>query len=196
MNNHQDVVIGNDHRENQKAGMIRLIKHARRFISALCLTALVIPIGVTVAEEPRTGAWSGGAAVGFLGNTPDGTAFATNLHADYFMNNQFSVGPLGQLALTGDLFQIGFSGQGKYWWDVGGIDPRLKANLQAGLGFVHANYLTSDTSFLIPLGVGLDYALNQNVSLISTFLLNLTDLDTGNGNDTNVMPGLTFGVRY
>jgi len=142
------------------------------------------------------GAWSGGAAVGFLGNTPDGTAFATNLHADYFMNNQFSVGPLGQLALTGDLFQIGFSGQVKYWWEVAGIDPRLKANLQAGLGFVHANYLTSDTSFLIPLGVGLDYALNQKVSLISTFLLNLTDLDTGNGNDTNVMPGLTFGVRY
>jgi hypothetical protein len=193
MNNHQDVVIGNDHHENQRAGMIR---HAWRSISALCLTALIIPIGVTVAEEPRTGAWSGGAAVGFLGNTPDGTAFATNLHADYFMNNQFSVGPLGQLALTGDLFQIGFSGQGKYWWDVGGIDPRLKANLQAGLGFVHANYLTSDTSFLIPLGVGLDYALNQNVSLISTFLLNLTDLDTGNGNDTNVMPGLTFGVRH
>ena len=61
---------------------------------------------------------------------------------------------------------------------------------------MHANYLTSDTSFLIPLGVGLDYVLTQQVSLTSTFLLNFTDLDTGSGNDTHVMPGLTFGIRY
>lgn len=190
MNNHQ-----NDHHESQ-AGMIRLTQQAWRSISALCLTtALIIPIGVS-AEEPRMGAWSGGAAVGFLGNTPDGTAFATNLHADYFINNQLSVGPLGQLAITGDLFQVGFSGQGKLWIPMAHVDQRLKANLQAGIGLLHANYLTSDTSFLIPLGVGLDYALNEKISLISTFLLNLTDIDTGNGNDTNVMPGLTFGARY
>ncbi len=196
MNNHQDIVSRNDHHENQRAGMIRLTKHAWRSISALCLTALIIPIGVSVAEEPRTGAWSGGAAVGFLGNTPDGTAFATNLHADYFINNQLSVGPLGQLAITGDLFQIGFSGQGKLWIPMAHVDQRLKANLQAGIGLLHANFLTSDTSFLIPLGVGLDYALNEKISLTSTFLLNFTDIDTGNGNDANVMPGLTFGARY
>ena len=115
MSNHLGIVSRNDHHENQRAGIIRLTKHAWRFISALCLTALIIPIGVSIAEEPRMGAWSGGAAVGFLGNTPDGTAFATNLHADYFLNNQLSVGPLGQFAITGDLFQVGLSGQGKYW---------------------------------------------------------------------------------
>jgi hypothetical protein len=69
-------------------------------------------------------------------------------------------------------------------------------NLQAGLGFLHADLHTSDTSFLIPIGVGLDFALNQQVSLISTFLLNFTDVDTGRGTDTNVMPGLTFGIRF
>ena len=152
MNNHQDVVSRTDHHGNQRAGLIRLTKHAWRSISALCLTALIIPIGVSVAEEPRTGAWSGGAAVGFLGNTPDGTAFATNLLADYFINNQLSVGPLGQLAITGDLFQVGFSGQGKLWIPMATVDQRLKANLQAGIGLLHANFLTSDTSFLIPLG--------------------------------------------
>jgi hypothetical protein len=30
----------------------------------------------------------------------------------------------------------------------------------------------------------------------ATFLLNFTDLDTGGGTGTNVMPGLTFGVRF
>ena len=29
--------------------------------------------------------WSGGAAIGFLSNTLDGTAFAFNLHADRFL---------------------------------------------------------------------------------------------------------------
>ena len=178
--------------------MIQSMKCAGRFMCAVCLMGLVsvIPIGVLSAEEPQVGAWSAGAAIGFLGNTPDGTAFATNIHADYFTNKQFSVGPLAQLAITGDLFQIGFSGQGKYWFNLAGLDTRLRANLQGGVGFVHANYLTSDTSFLIPLGVGLDYVLTQQVSLTSTFLLNLTDLDTGSGNDTHVMPGVTFGIRY
>ncbi len=92
--------------------------------------------------------------------------------------------------------QIGFSGQGKYWLDLANVDTRLRANLQGGIGFVHANFLTSDTSFLIPLAVGLDYALTEQIGVTSSFLLNLTDLDTGNGNNTNVMPGLTFGIRY
>ncbi|TKS63666.1 MAG: dipeptide epimerase [Nitrospira sp.] len=41
--------------------------------------------------------------------------------------------------------------------------------------------------------MGLDFALNQLVSLTSTFLLNFTDIDTGRRTGTNVMPELTFG---
>lgn len=76
------------------------------FLSAVCLMGLMSGTYVEVsgAAEPQAGAWSGGAAIGFLGNTPDGTAFATNVHADYFLNRQISVGPLTQLAVTGDLF--------------------------------------------------------------------------------------------
>ena len=178
--------------------MIHTMKYVRGFVRAICLMGLVsvIYVGISEAAEPQAGAWSGGAAIGFLGNTPDGTAFATNFHADYFLNRQISVGPLAQLAVTGDLFQFGLSGQGKYWLDLPGLDKRLKMNLQGGLGFLHADLHTSDTSFLIPVGVGLDYALNQQVSLTSTFLLNFTDVDTGRGTGTNVMPGLTFGVRF
>jgi glucose uptake protein GlcU len=64
--------------------------------------------------ELATPTWSGGAAVGFLSNTPDGTAFAFNLHADRFLQRNVSLGPLVQLGFTGDLTQVGFSGQGKY----------------------------------------------------------------------------------
>lgn len=178
--------------------MIHITKCVREFVCVACLIGLVnvTLVGVSGAAEPRAGAWSGGAAIGFLGNTPDGTAFATNVHADYFLNHQISVGPLAQLAVTGDLFQFGLSGQGKYWFDLPGLDKRLKMNLQGGLGFLHADLYRSDTSFLIPIGVGLDFALNQQVSLTSTFLLNFTDVDTGRGTDANVMPGLTFGARF
>lgn len=152
--------------------------------------------GMARAAEPQAHAWSGGAAIGFLGNTPDGTAFATNLHADYFLNRQISIGPLAQFAVTGDLFQLGVSGQVKYWLDLPGLDNRWKVNIQGGLGFLYADLHSSDASWLIPIGIGVDYALTQQLSLVSTFLLNFADVDTGRGTGASVMPGLTFGIRF
>lgn len=148
------------------------------------------------AVESGTGAWSGSGALGFLGNTSDGTAFALDFNADGFLTRNVSLGPLLQLAFTGDMTQVGFSGQAKYWIAIPDTGNRAKLVLQAGLGFVHADFLRSDTSWLIPLGVGLDYAVHRSLSLTTTFLLNFTDLDTGPGTHTNVMPGLTFGVRF
>jgi len=167
------------------------------------LYPLVVVLGVGLlgpytahAGDPRTGTWSGGGAIGFLTNTPDGAAFALNVNADYFLNRDVSVGPLFQLALTGDLSQLGFSGQGKFWIELPGTENRARLTLQGGLGFVHADLVDSDTSWLIPLGIGLDYKLSQKVSFMATFLLNFTELDTGRGTDAHVMPGLTFGFRF
>lgn len=143
-----------------------------------------------------TPTWSGGAAIGFLSNTPDETAFALNLHVDRFVHRNVSFGPLLQLGFTGDLTQVGFSGQGKYWIDLPYSDNRAKLVLQTGIGFVHAEFRRDDTSWLLPFGMGIDYALTKTVRLTGTFLLNFTDLDTGPGTHTNVMPGLTFGVRF
>ena len=134
--------------------------------------------------------------MGFLSNTPDDTAFALNLHFDHHLNREVSVGPLLQLGFTGDMTLTGLSGQAKYWLNVPGTEDRGKLVLQAGLGFVHADFLRSDTSWLLPLGVGFEYALDQRLAVTATFLINFTDLDTGRGTDTNVMPGLTFGVRF
>ena len=81
-----------------------------------------------------TPTWSGGAAVGFLSNTPDGTALALNLPADRFLHQNVSLGPLLKLGFTGDPTQIGFSGQGKYWIAIPETDNRAKVVLQAGSG--------------------------------------------------------------
>jgi hypothetical protein len=152
--------------------------------------------GLVGAAETREGTWTAGGAIGFLGNTPDETAFAFNLNADRFVDQNFSLGPLLQLGFTGDMTQTGVSGQAKYWIDLPKTDSRAKLVLQAGVGFVHSDFRQSDTSWLMPFGAGLDYAVTPKVSLTSTFLLNFTDLNTGGRTGTSVMPGLTFGVRF
>jgi hypothetical protein len=67
------------------------------------------------AAELQAGQWKGGGGLGFLGSTPDGSAFAMNGNMDYFVNEQVSIGPLLQLGVTDDMTQVGLSGQGKYW---------------------------------------------------------------------------------
>ncbi len=143
----------------------------------------------------RTGTWHGGGGVGFLANTPDGTAFAVNLNADRFLNEHVSIGPLAQLAFTGDLAQYGLSAQAKYWMDLG-TDGRTSVVWQGGVGAVRANFQRDDTSWLIPLGVGIEHAVNSGLSVYATFLLNFTDLNTGRGTRADVMPGVTFGVQF
>ena len=173
-------------------------REARFFMYPLVVVFAIGLLGPYTAHaaDLKTGTVSAGGAIGFLANTPDGTAFALNLNADYFVHPNVSVGPLFQLAATGDLSQIGFSGQGKFWIDLPGTEHKARLTLQGGIGFVHSDLFESDTSWLIPIGIGLDYTLNQQLSFMATFLLNFTDLDTGGGTGAHVMPGLTFGVRF
>ena len=158
------------------------------------LTTIIIN-GAHAADPAIQRGWSVGGAIGFLANSPDDTAFALNLNGDIVADERVSFGPLLQLGFTGDMTLVGFSGQGKYAIPIEGND-RFKILLQGGIGFVHADPGPADTSFLIPLGVGLDYQLNSQLAVKTDFLLNFTDLDHRGHNDTNVMPSLTFGIRF
>ncbi|NIR32086.1 MAG: porin family protein [Gammaproteobacteria bacterium] len=166
--------------------------HVRRVI----LAALVLAAAPMAGAAERSGALSVGGGLGFLADTTDGTAFALNFQGDYFMSENVSLGPLVQLAFTGDLSQVGASGQAKYWLPMPGR-PLATIVFQGGVGFVHADHRDDDTSFLVPLGIGVEYELNRDMSVNATFLVNFTDLDTGRGgDDTTLMPGLTFGIRF
>ena len=114
-------------------------------VMGIIIGLMGVPAGPRVQAAELTGetsrnvraatpTWSGGAAVGFLSNTPDGTAVALNLPADRFLHQNVSLGPLLQLGFTGDPTQIGFSGQGKYWIAIPETDNRAKVVLRAGLG--------------------------------------------------------------
>jgi hypothetical protein len=72
----------------------------------------------------------------------------------------------------------------------------LKVTPHAGLGFVHNSFRDGDTSWLIPIGAGADYAVSDVLHVTGTLLINFTNLDTGPGGDADVMPGFTVGVRF
>lgn len=160
--------------------------------------ALIIPASVMAQPAPdqRAGRLQLGADIGPIFGTPDSTAFGLALNGDYFLNQNFSIGPLLQFGFTKDLFQFGPSVQLKYTFD---IDRYWKANLQGGLGFMYADLERrgpdrDDTSFLVPVGGGVEYRLNESVSLGSTLLFNFTDLDRVRNENFSV--ALLGGLKF
>jgi len=161
--------------------------------AAIVLLVLSAPSDQAGAVPPETGVWSVGASAGVIGDTPEDTAFALNLQADNFLNQDFSLGPLLQLGVTSGMIQLGLSGQAKYWMDLHIPNRDAKLVLQGGLGFLHSK---GDTSWLLPFRIGVDYPVDRKMSLMATFLLNFTGVDAGLGNGTHLMPSITVGVRF
>lgn len=150
-----------------------------------------------LSEDNRVGRFILGGGLGLQAATPDGTAFALGFTGDYYLTQGFSIGPLLQMGFTGDLFQLGFTGQAKYTFDIKEI-PALKPHIQAGIGFIYSNLdrdggHEEDVSFLIPLGIGTEYRLTNSVSLDTTFLFNFTNLDV---RDNHFFFTWLVGVKY
>jgi hypothetical protein len=82
--------------------------------------------------------------------------------------------------------------------------------VQGGIGFVRAGIKDTDSgiantygSFLIPIGIGIDHAVSNRLSLTADLLLNFTSLGEtvrAGGRDfdlhTNVMPAFYVGIRF
>lgn len=172
---------------------------------AAALALLVLAAGLADAQAQdvpaavsRAGRFMFGAGLGLMGGTVDGEAFALGATGDYYLTNELSIGPLLQLGFSSDLFKLGLSGQVKYTMDLRQISA-LKPHVEAGIGFVYADHENGgdddDVSFLIPLGVGLEYRLSRTMSLDTTVYLNFTDLDVGRKNDNFFLTWLV-GVRF
>jgi hypothetical protein len=183
---------------------------ARRLLTALSLAALATA-GVAHADvrDSRPGRWSGGAGVGFLANSPDGPEPGLAGHAQYFVTERLSVGPLIQYAGAGNDVIVGVSIQVRYSWSIL-ASGRAKLVLQGGVGFVHAliedadsGAEETDSSFVVPVGIGLDYAATDRIAVTADLILNVTSLggDVPVGDrevdlHTNFMPGFYLGVRF
>ena len=155
------------------------------------------------AQERRTNHLTLGVDAGPTFGSIDGTAANIAASGDYYTSSNLSFGPLFQATFTGDLTQIGISGQLKYTFDVPAGSP-FRSNVQAGLGFVHANNddwlgpgsgSKSDTSYLIPVGLGFEYRVQSGVYVSTTVLQNFTNLDNSRGGLWQNSLNLLFGIR-
>ena len=166
-----------------------MMKRSLWFVGCLLLATLLASTMAEAQQVPpsvsRAGRFVFGAGLGLQANTVDDTAFAIGLSGDYFFTNNLSIGPLMQFGLTSDLFQFGLSAQAKYTFDLPQV-PELKPHLEGGIGLLYASLdrpgrgSKDDTSFLFPLGVGLEYRLNPRLSLDTTAFFNLTDISVRN----------------
>lgn len=144
----------------------------------LALTVF-LPAAAMAQLEQRAGRFYLGGEAGAVFGTDDGTALGLAVVGDYFIDQNLSIGPLAQVALTSRYFHLAPSAQLKYTLD---LDQRIKANVQGGIGFIYAENTRGprdrdDTSFLIPVGGGLEYRFTDDIILSTTALFNFTDLD-------------------
>jgi hypothetical protein len=178
-------------------------------VASPLVAALLAGVAHADLRDPQPGQWSGGAGLGFLANTPDGPEFGLMAHVDYFLASRLSVGPLVQYGGVGNDMVAAVSVQARYWWNiVAGGNPKLV--LQGGIGVVLADITDadsgatdSDASFVVPVGIGLDYAVTPRVALTADFIVSVTslgDVVSVGGREvdlrTHIMPAFFVGVRF
>jgi hypothetical protein len=187
--------------------MIRQI--ATTFSRWTCTASLLaILVAGAVAYAPRAQAdehrWGFGSGLGFTSGTVNGTVFNLAFSGDYFLDRNFSVGPLMQISPTGDLFQISFAGVGRYYFR---LNNGINLVPFTGIGLIHADLDRgtgparidrNDTSWYIPIGLSLEYQATHNLALTSTLIVNLHDINLSpslSENDTTSV-AMLFGFRF
>ena len=191
----------------ESAAMIRQI--ATTFSRLTCTATLfAILVAGAAVFAPRAHAdenlWGFGSGLGFTSGTVNGTVLNLAFSGDYFLDRNFSVGPLMQISPTGDLFQISFAGVGRYYFR---LNNGINLAPFTGIGLIHADLDRgtgpgsidrNDTSWYIPIGASLEYQATHNLALTSTLIVNLHDINLSpslSENDTTSVAAL-FGFRY
>jgi hypothetical protein len=168
---------------------------------AILATGTIVTAPHAQADEPR---WGFGSGLGFTSRTVNGTVFNLAFSGDYYLDRNFSVGPMMQISPMGDLFQISFAGVGRYYFR---LNNGINLVPFTGIGLIHADLDRgtgparidrNDTSWYIPIGVSLEYQASHNLALTSTLIVNLHDINLSpslSENDTTSV-AMLFGFRF
>ena len=184
----------------QTAGIISRWACAASLLSALA-TGVVVSAPPALAAEQR---WGFGSDLGFTSGTVDGTVFTLGFNADYYIDRNFSVGPMMQISPMGDLFQISFAGVGRYHFR---LNNGINLVPFTGIGLIHADLDRgtgpgsidrNDTSWYLPIGVSLEYQAAHNLALSSTLMVNLHDINLSPSlsEHDHTSVALLFGFRF
>ena len=177
-----------------------------RWVYAAGLLSIVAVSAFVGESHAQTGEqrWGFGSDLGLTAGTVNGTVFTLGFNADYYIDRNFSVGPMMQISPMGDLFQISFAGVGRYHFRLNNVINLVPFS---GIGLLHADLDRgagpgridrSDTSWYIPIGVSLEYQASSNIALSSTLIVNLHDINLSpslrENDQTSV--ALLFGFRF
>jgi hypothetical protein len=151
------------------------------------LAAVALTIGSVVAFAPPANAddnrWGFGSGLGFTSGTVDGTVFTLGFNLDYYIDRNFSIGPMALISPAGDLFQIAMAGVGRYHFR---FNNGVNLVPFVGFGLIHADLDRgsgpslidrNDTSWYVPIGMSLEYQVVHNIAITSTLIVNLHDIN-------------------
>jgi len=168
---------------------------------ALLAAGTAVSASRAQADENR---WGFGSDLGLTTGTVNGTVFTLAFSGDYYIDRNFSIGPMMQISPMGDLFQISFAGVGRYHFR---LNNGINLVPFSGIGLIHADLDRgtgpgridrNDTSWYIPIGVSLEYQAAHNLALSSTLIVNLHDINLSpslpENDQTSV--ALFFGFRF
>jgi hypothetical protein len=191
----------------ESAGMIRqIVTTFSRWTCAASLVALLVAsaaVGAPLAraDEHR---WGFGSDLGLTSGTVNGTVFTLAFSGDYYIDRNFSVGPMMQISPMGDLFQISFAGVGRYHFR---LNNGINIVPFTGIGLIHADLDRgtgpgridrNDTSWYIPIGLSVEYQATHNLALSSTLIVNLHDINLSPSLSENdhTSVALLFGFHF
>ncbi|MEK7236848.1 MAG: hypothetical protein AAB242_09510 [Nitrospirota bacterium] len=164
-------------------------------------TGTVVGVPDARADEQR---WGFGSDLGLTSGTVNGTVFTLAFSGDYYIDRNFSVGPMMQISPTGDLFQISFAGVGRYHFR---LNNGINLVPFTGIGLLHADLDRgtgpgridrNDTSWYIPIGLSVEYQAVHNIALSSTLIVNLHDINLSPSlpEKDRTSVALLFGFRF
>jgi len=191
----------------QSAGMIRRI--VATFSRGICAASLLAILVVgALASAPLVQAdenrWGFGSDLGLTSGTVNGTVFTLAFSGDYYIDRNFSIGPMMQISPMGDLFQISFAGVGRYHFR---LNNGINLVPFTGIGLLHSDLDRgtgpgridrNDTSWYIPIGLSLEYQVVHNLALSSTLIVNLHDVNLAPSlpEKDHTSVALLFGFRF
>jgi len=168
---------------------------------ALLVMGVVAGVPKAQADDNR---WGFGSDLGLTSGTVNGTVFTMAFTGDYYIDRNFSVGPMMQISPTGDLFQISFAGVARYHFR---LNNGINLVPFTGIGLIHADLDSgtgparidrNDTSWYIPIGLSIEYQAVHNIALSSTLIVNLHDINLAPSLPENdrTSVALLFGFRF
>jgi len=168
------------------------------FVVSVCVfVAGLLGTGTEVVGQEG---WRVGADIGPFFKTSDGTVMGIGFNADYFLTEEFSIGPAVQFLPFGDLTQIHMAAVARYH-----VRTNFDVNLVpfAGIGFAYARSTgsvspggASDSSVLITNGVTLEYQVTKKIAVALTGMINFYNLDFAPDVGDRKSGAVLLGVRF